>query len=268
MQKILVFAFSFCLLVNLYAGKNIDPPFILTQDGPTRLIINKPAEYTITVTNTGDTVAKEMVLINFLPSIFQYLSAEPLPTTVQPASQEELATVTWNLGDILPNQSIIIKLRVRPQGSGIVRYLTRLYSNSIESPFMQPLEVFEEIVVYKGIPAIHINTYDTEDPVEVGKQTIYVVEIRNEGTAPCTHILLKSKAPKGMEFVSAYPSPYKIDGDLVIFEVVPSLLPGVTLTYKITYRALQEGSAKHTAILHYREFDKDISTEEGTIIYK
>jgi len=247
----------------------VSPDLKLTKDGSSRVIVNKPAEYTITVTNDGDAVAKDMVLTDLLPPELEYLSAEPPHTTFKAARENEPATVTWKLGDIQPKQTpIVVKLKVRANTIARCRNTAKLRSDSPELPAIQPLEAYCDTTI-QGVPAMHINTYDTEDPVEVGKQTIYVIETRNEGTSPCTNIVMKSRLDDEMEFVSAQgPTSYRVEGNLIIFDEVPILPPTEKLTYKVVCRAVKEGSAKHAALLSYKQFDKEIISEEGTNVYK
>ena len=47
-----------------------------------------------------------------------------------------------------------------------------------------------------------MSTYDTEDPVELGQQTVYVITIRNESNSATTNVRLKNDIPREMEFVS------------------------------------------------------------------
>jgi len=251
-----------------FTTRVIAPDLKVTKDGSSRVILNKPADYTITVTNNGDADAKDMVLVDILPQELEFVSAEPMPTMFKPANMQELATATWKLGTIAPKQTISIKLKARANTIARCRNTVKLRSDSEELPRIQPLEAFFDTNIH-GVPAMHINTYDTEDPVEIGKQTIYVVETRNEGTSPCSEVVMISHLDDEFEFVRAEgPTPFRVEGNDIIFEAVPVLQPAEKLTYKVTGRAIKPGSAKHKATLKYKEFDKPIMSEEGTNVYQ
>ncbi len=120
---------------------------------------------------------------------------------------------------------------------------------------------------------MHLQSYDTEDPVEVGKQTIYFVETRNEGTSAVTNVQLTNNIPEEMEFVSAAgPTEYEVNGRVVTFKPYASLPPGEKLVYKIVCKAVSlgdaKGSAKNRAILKHDEFEHEIIDEEGTSVYE
>ncbi|BBM83826.1 M56 family metallopeptidase [Candidatus Uabimicrobium amorphum] len=119
-----------------------------------------------------------------------------------------------------------------------------------------------------GHAAMHISSYDTEDPIEVGQTTTYVISLRNEGTANCTDIVLTNNIPQEMEFVKATgPSNFSINNSRIQFNAVDNVAPGKVLNYKITLRARTSGSAKNTALVKFNEFSYTMRNEEGTTVY-
>lgn len=62
---------------------------------------------------------------------------------------------------------------------------------------------------------------------------------------------------------------FQIIGKKIIkFEPVDSLEPGEKLVYKIICQALEEGSAKNTAVMLWQEFERAVIDEEGTSLHK
>lgn len=245
----------------------VAPDIKITKKGQSLIFLNKPAEYIISIVNEGTGSAKDMVLVDILPKYLDYISTAP-KGIFKPAKGEELATITWKLGDIQPKQEINIKLNVRANATGRCTNTAKLRSDSQEPPSIPTMEASYDTTIM-GVPAMHINSYDTEDPVEVGKQTIYVVETRNEGTSSCTNVIMTDYIDDEMEFVSASgPTGFKIEGNKVSFEPVPILQPGEKLTFKYVVKAVKEGSSKNKAVLKYDQFTKEIIDEEGTSVYK
>lgn len=116
--------------------------------------------------------------------------------------------------------------------------------------------------------ALHIGSFDTEDPVEVGKETIFCIEARNEGMQPCSEIKLTACLDNKSEFVAANgPTDFCVEDGKVIFEAVPSLEPGQKISYKITVRLTEAGAVKHSATFIYKEFDLPLTHEESTTCY-
>jgi uncharacterized repeat protein (TIGR01451 family) len=118
-----------------------------------------------------------------------------------------------------------------------------------------------------SVPAIYISTYDTIDPLEIGHETIYVIEAQNEGTGACTNLQLENVVPEQMVFVSATPNPLEVRGNTVVFPKVKIIQPGDKLIYKVVCKGIKNGSAKNVAVIKYTEFYKPLTDEEGTSVY-
>ncbi len=235
----------------------------IALSGARLVFLNRTAKYHIRVTNEGDRpVGTSEVIIGF-PENLDYISSSP-PGIFHRRKQEGLSTITLPLKSIAPQEKIDVEVQLRATTIGDSRIAARLLSKTGE----WELEAQQAQLRIIGIPAIHISTYDTEDPIEVGHQTVYVIETRNEGTAPCTNVQLENTIPEQMVFISASPNPREVQGKKVVFPTVPFLYPGDKLTYKIICRGMLDGSAKNVATLRYDQFNKPIIDEEGTSVWK
>jgi uncharacterized repeat protein (TIGR01451 family) len=244
------------------------PDLRISMEGPRSVFLHQSLIYRIVVRNEGEGSAKMIELLGTLSSNLDYVSSKP-QGVFKLSKGDAPSTGSWQLQEILPGEKIEIELTVRAKALGRCRSSVKLFSRATETPQVPPLEAFADLDI-RGVPAMHISTYDTEDPVEVGKTTIYVIEVRNEGTAPCTGIEMTSVVPEGMEFVKA-DGPgvsWKFEKGQVVFDTVPILTPGQKLVYKIQCKALKPGSAKHRAILKYDQFATSIVDEEGTSLYQ
>ena len=245
----------------------VAPVLKITKDAPRLTILHRAITCTITITNEGDAPARNLKIIDTLPRLLDYIRSTPRGV-YRKGKKDTLSTVTWKIPEIKANSKVVIKLMARAKLTGRCRNGVKLISNDPELPVIPTKEAFANIKI-KGIPAVHISSYDTEDPCEVGRQTIYIIECMNEGTSPCTIMKLHNRIPKEMEYVGAKgPTPHTHKDGLVIFEPVPIVQPGEKLTYTIICRAVRPGSAKNTATLRYKQFDVPIIDEEGTSIYK
>ena len=244
------------------------PDLKLSIDGPRTAYVNRSMVYKIIVKNDGEAPAKVMELMETLPPNLDYVGSKPAGA-FKPQGGDISAIVLWQFQEIPPKGKMEIELTLRTKALGRSRNSVKLLSRATEGPTIPPLEALTELQVI-GIPAMHISIYDTEDPVEVGKTTIYVIETRNEGTGPCTGISMTSVIPEEMEFVKCEGPGVacNFEKGLVVFDTVPILAPGAKLVYKISYKAIKPGSAKHRAILKYNEFTTSIINEEGTSVYQ
>jgi uncharacterized repeat protein (TIGR01451 family) len=244
------------------------PDLRISKEGPRMVYLHRPVVYKIIITNTGEGPAKAMEMVETLPANLDYVSSKPRGV-FKPSIGKTLATVSWQFQEIPPKGKIEIDLTLRAKTLGRCRTSAKLLFRTTEPQQPPPLEAFADLEI-RGVPAMHISTYDTEDPVEVGKTTVYVIEIRNEGTAPCTGVNMTSVIPEEMEFLKCEVTgaSCKFEKGQVLFDTIPFLAPGEKLMYKIQCKAVKPGSAKHRAILKYDQFASPIINEEGTSVYQ
>jgi uncharacterized repeat protein (TIGR01451 family) len=245
----------------------IGPELKLSIEGPRLIYLHKNGSYTIIIANDGTDSAKEINVTYTVPEHLEYIESSP-KGEFTPLDDNTPAIVTWSLPEIQAKKRVEITLTARAKIIGHVSGSVKMITASGEYPAIMPLEAncTTEII---GIPAMQISSYDTEDPVAMGKETTYVIEVRNEGTVSSTNVGLTSVIPPEMEFISAKgPVAFKQESGKVVFESVSILPAGEKLTYKVTCKAIKEGSAKHKAILKYDQFEKEIADEEGTVITK
>ena len=118
---------------------------------------------------------------------------------------------------------------------------------------------------------MHINNQDTEDPVPVGGETVYIIEIRNEGHRQTTNVVMRVDIPQEGEYVSSECAQARgaldASGQLV-FTPIAMMQPGEQATFRIRVRFRQPGSAVCSGIMTFDEFSKPVRAEEGTNIYE
>ncbi len=260
----------FVLLLPQIGLAQVDkgPDLKLSIEGPRMVYFHQQVVCKVIITNNGEAPAKTVELLKSLPPNLDYVGSKPAGV-FKPQSGDSLATVSWQFQEIPPKGKIEIELTLGAKALGRSRISAKLFSRTIDGRRTPPLEAIAELEV-RSIPAMHISTYDTEDPVEVGKTTVYVIETRNEGTSPCTGISMTSVIPEEMEFLKCEGPGVscKFEKGKVVFDTVPFLAPGERLVYKINCRAIKPGSAKHSAILKFNEFTQSVIDEEGTSVYK
>ena len=96
----------------------------------------------------------------------------------------------------------------------------------LQSPDFSKVLQMEESTNFDqaSLPSIHMSGYDTEDPVKVGQNTIYVVDVRNEGNVACNNVKVCIVVPEEMEFVNAKAKiPFQLEKNNVVFQTVPVL---------------------------------------------
>lgn len=251
-------------------GKTIEiatPDLTIEKTGPRRVNINSRFRYKIDVTNPSEAVNTNVVLTDRLPEGLEF--AEASDGGSYNASNR---SVTWNLGDIAPGETRSVNIFVK----AILERDEPGWCNvaSVRSNEVPPRDS-EACTVVEAVPAMHIDGYDTEDPVQLGDTTIYVIEVRNEGKKAATQVQLSFDIDVEGEYVAhegsalgrAIGGSYNGSGQIV-FDAIPVMNPGDEAVFKITVKAIQEGSSVGTATVNYAEFTKPFQKQEPTTFYK
>lgn len=206
------------------------PKLSLAVEGPARRYIRAPADYRITLTNAGDAPATGVVVENPLPAGTRLVAAE--------GARVDGATVRWELGVVGPGESRAFPLVLEPQESGSVcdRPVARA-----DRGLAAEAQACTEVL---GVPGVLVEMVDTDDPIEVGGETSYVVTVRNQGTQLVTNLRLEATAPDQLEIVRASgPSDNRLQGARLSFEPL-AVRPGAEARYTIRARGVRAGDAR------------------------
>jgi uncharacterized repeat protein (TIGR01451 family) len=111
--------------------------------------------------------------------------------------------------------------------------------------------------------------YDLDDPVEVGANTTYKIEVTNQGSLPGNKVQMSCTVPPQMKIVKADgPTQATTVGQKVLFPPVETLGPKETLTYSIEVQALKAGDVRFVAELRSETLSAPVIEEESTNIYE
>lgn len=226
------------------------------------IFLGKETVYVIAARNEGTSPCTNIKLENYISKKMKFVSASGPSKYTYKSGKLTFAPVPT----LLPGKVLRYKVKVSALKAGFSKNIAIFQYDQ----FSKKLFVEESTTIYGGtLPSIHINDYDTEDPVKVGKATTYVIEVRNEGHVLCKNVQLENIIPENAKFVKAVgPVPYKVIGKKIVFQATKKLAPGKKLQFFIQVKFLKAGSAKNIAILKCSQFKKTVRTEEGTSVYR
>lgn len=226
----------------------------VVKEGTPMQFVNKEASYEITVTNTGDVPLSDVVVTDTVPSENRLLEA--------PGAQVDGNTATWTTS-LNGGESKSFELTVLGLSEGT--YCNQVSAASAEYGLSGSEEACTE---WRGYPALLIEVIDTEDPLLVGEQTTYVIQITNQGTAPDTNIALDVELPEQMKVVSAAgDSQGTISGKKVSFAAYPVLDAKEIIEFRVVAEAVSEGDARFKAQMESELLKTPVPEEEATQVY-
>jgi len=230
-----------------------EPPKVVTPEdskltvkitGPAKQYANLPAKYQITVTNTADAAAPNVLVSALLPD-----KATPLDSSDN--DRYQFGVVAWLIGDLPAGGSKTVQVTYRVPAAG--EYCLK----ATASPETGGKAEGELCTDFEGVSALHLEAVDTKDPVEVGGATSYRITLVNQGTAPLTNIRVKALVPPEMATLRTTgpsPAPEKLpapqaDGQTIEFAPLKELKAGDRQVYEIFVNAVRPGDARFRVTL-------------------
>ncbi len=230
------------------------PVLEVRKTGPEMRYVGRPADYEITVTNTGDAPARDTVLVDPLPAGLTFVSADN-------GGRFAEGKVIWNLGTLEPGASKKVALRLNSTQRGSAKNTATATAFCAEATASTSLEV-------RGVPAILLEVIDVEDPIEVGANETYIITVTNQGSADDNNIVIECTLPAEMEYVSSEgPTKATAAGKTVTFAPVPSLAPSAKIVYKVVVKGSKEGDVRFQTRMTSDVIDTPVQETESTHIY-
>jgi uncharacterized repeat protein (TIGR01451 family) len=230
------------------------PVLTVTKSGPEMRFIGRPADYEITVANTGDAAARETVLTDDIPAGVEFVQADQ-------GGRRSNGQVVWNLGTLEPGASKRVNMRLTPTRDGVVRNTASARAVCAEASDSHSMTV-------KGIPAILLEVIDLEDPIEVGANEVYVITVTNQGSAVGTNIRVVATLTAEQEYVSSEGEVRaSVDEKVVTFAPIPALAPKAKATLRLVVKATAPGDVRFKVSMTSDQFQTPVTETESTNIY-
>ena len=240
------------------------PELDLALQGPRRRFLEREATYTLSVTNPGTAPARNLELIAHLPAGLEFVDANNYGH-YDAASR----AVYWNLEELpaaAPGaEPGAVRLTTMPVEAG--EQVLRVTCTGEPGLSMQT----EQPVLIEEVADVSFQLIDVEDPIEVGGETSYEIQIVNRGTKAATNVQVWAILPPGMQAVAAEgPTQHAgVEAGRVSFQALPRLAPKADVTYRVRVRGLQPGDLRLRVQLLTDEMETDtpVTKEEVTRVY-
>ncbi|MEK7483027.1 MAG: hypothetical protein AABZ60_01710 [Planctomycetota bacterium] len=250
-------------------GKTVQvatPDLAIIKTGPSQVNINSRFKFKIEVSNPSESTNTNVMVNDSLPEGLEFAEASD-----GGSYNSSNRSVQWSLGDLAPGATKELTVSVKAvleKGAPGWCNVASVRSNEV------PAKDAQACTIVEAVPAMHIDGYDTEDPVQVGDTTTYVIDVRNEGKKAATNMQLVFTLDEEAGYISHEATflgrtlQGNVSGNVVTFDVIVTMNPGDQASYKITAKALEAGSALGTATVTFAEFSKPFQKQEPTTFYK
>ena len=232
------------------------PVLAITKTGPAKQYIGRPTTYEITVTNMGDAPAANTIVEDTIPQGVQGLQTSP-------AGAVSGSKVVWQLGTLAVDTSKKVSITYAPMEAGSLAQAATASAVCADT-----VTATAETTVY-GIAAVLLEVIDTDDPVQVGGRTTYIITATNQGSSPSTNVQITVAVEDAQEIVAVSgPTPVTVEGNTARSAPLATLAPKAKATWQITVKALKEGDVRFRATMTTAELGRDVEETEATQLYE
>lgn len=233
------------------------PTLELAIDMPSRRFLQRPATCAITMANTGTASARSVELAAQLPAGMKFVRANNAGW-----HDERTNRVLWNLEELPAGETGTVEMVVMPVLAGEQRITAA--ARSTDGPSDQAAHTCQ----VEGLAALAFQVADSEDPIEVGGVTEYVVRVANEGTKAASGVRVAATLLGDLEPVEAEgPGRHRVENLAIEFEPLAKLGPGEEVVYRIRARGQRAGSQRVQVQLVSEDTPTPITKEELTSVY-
>ncbi|MFN0065308.1 MAG: OmcB family cysteine-rich outer membrane protein [Chlamydiales bacterium] len=234
-----------------------EPCVEVTKTGPAWAYICKTVEYTITLTNPGDIILRDIVVDD--------VSGNGTTIVEAPGAQICCNRAKWCFPQLCPGETKTLKISVRSQSPGKITNKVAVTSQSDCGPCTCCAEA---TTLWKGIPATHMCMVDTKDPVCVGETAMYRICVTNRGSAEDTNVKLVVNFTNELQPEKANgPTTGTINGQVVEFAPIDRLAPKQSVEFCITVKGVSAGDARGEAKITSDSLKTPVVDTESTHVY-
>jgi uncharacterized repeat protein (TIGR01451 family) len=220
------------------------------------LYINREGTYELSIRNTGSVALPAGKLREKLPPEFGFRSA-----TADGKFDGRTSEISWDVPSLKPGETRAF--RYTAVGNKLTTQAV-LSAEFTAEPGVN-LKVENNIDVLGAI-ALRVRVSSSADPVTVGNQVTYRIQVNNQGTLPADDIQITADLKKLRPMDARGAATGTIDGQRVTFPAINALQPNQTATFLVTAQALDAGDARFHVEMRTPTATNPIVTEEATQI--
>lgn len=189
----------------------------ITKTGPATASVGEDIPYNITVSNSGNSFAKGVVVTDTVPNGLAHASGH--------------GTLTFNVGDLGPNQSRSIPVVLRGMGRG-------RYCNTATATSSNAARVSAEACTAIVQPGLQVTK--TGPPEQfIGKNADYTITVINSGDTLLSNVTVTDTAPQVARIITA--SGAAVAGTQAGWRI-PELRPGERKSFTLTLTTATSGT--------------------------
>ncbi len=244
---------------NMATTRVTKPVLTINKSCPSEKYIGRNMTFDISVANEGNANANDTIVEATIPEHANFESA----TSGGVFTHSSPGKVTWNLGTLKPNASRDISVTVSTNLEGTVKSTTtaRAYCTKTATATCETM--------LSGISAVLMEVVDLSDPVEIGRETSYIISVTNQGSSADSNVRIQCHLEDNMTYVtSSGPTVASVIGNKISFAALPSLAPKAKAIWRVTVKAIKPGDVRFKATMNTDQLGRSVEETEATKLYE
>lgn len=228
----------------------VQPGLAITKVGPREQIIGKNADYTITVSNPGDTKLSNVTVTDTAPVATRIVAA---PGAALAGNQ-----AGWRIPELAPGETKTFTLSLTTATAGT-------HANGVTAAAGGLTANAQAATLWRGIGAMLVEVVDSPDPILVGSTTTYTIRVTNQGSGDLVNVNTVGVFPKEVTPVATQHG--TITGTTVRFQTIPRISAGQSATFTVTGRGAVEGDGRVKFSFTEDTHTSPVIEEESTRVF-
>jgi uncharacterized repeat protein (TIGR01451 family) len=234
------------------------PQLTVTKTGPKQATVGGQATFQIVVTNTGQTDATNL-------SVVDHFDPELEPKNASKGNKYDGANMTWEFPRLAAGKTVRLN---------VICACQQLADNTCNRVIVTCDGGVREsadacLAIVDASASLQPTIAAQGNPVAVGKQTTYRISVANNGTTPQSQVAVSVTVPDQTTPVNGSfqgPSAGRASGRTVTFAPIPSLAPGKVINFSVDIRADKAGSSPARVEVTSREQPTPVPAESPTTV--
>ena len=213
--------------------------------GPDAVYLGQASTYRVTVKNSGEAPAIGSKLV---VKVDPDLRIDRVSKATSDKKAPEVGannTLTWELGDLASGADSVVSFTGVGKGNDELEHTATASAVCARSRDLAATVTTATKTEVISLPALRLEMVDDHDPVKVGEDVTYTINVLNQGQGEDRNVKLVVKLPEGLTYVSSKgASTGKADGQTVTFAPVAQLAAKDQINYSIVAKATKAGDVR------------------------
>ncbi len=235
------------------------PVLKIAKTSPAKNFVGKPVTFEFTITNKGDGVANDTVIVASVQDGINFESA----TDQGVFTHSSPGQVTWSIGSIAPNSTKVVRMTLTSNFKGDL-----VSKATVRAHCAEAVATTAKTTIV-GIPALKLEVVDIDDPIRIGENGTYLITVTNQGSSNISNIRVSCGIEDQMSYISSTgPTKAQAAGNKINFQPLPNLSPNDKAIWQVTVKAVGPGDLRFKVEVDSDQFERPVNESEATTFYE